>query len=157
MTRKSPLVLLLTTLGAAGTVAAQVPSGAPPASAAESQCPPSLQVQQTPSGAALASGWEARGSNASHLLTHIAIYAGPPGDLMPLTPQAQQRIAKTMTTQWNLAPFPRGYWVACGYAGTSAIATRPLDKGVTSCVAEHDLSNSPPLLKRWSCRGSDQP
>lgn len=148
MTNRSVLSFLLTVLGATGTATAQIPGTT--ATPMPNVCPPSLQVQQT-STLALASGWQTRGSNDTHPLTNIAFYAGPPEEMVQLAPGTVQRKAKTLTSRWLLTPADRVYWVACEYGGTSAIATRPLDKSVTSCVAEHDLNSSPPVLKRWSC------
>lgn len=155
MTTNSLLVFLLVVFGAAGTASAQVTPGTPAPSptsapAMGNQCPASIQVQQTPTGA-LATGWQAQGSARTHPLTNIAFYAGPPEEMVQLAPDSEQRKGKTLTSRWPLTPVDRVYWVACEYAGTSAKATRPLDQSVTSCVAEHDLNTSPPMLKRWSC------
>lgn len=150
MTNKFGLSLLLIVLGANGSAIAQEASGTAAAPMAIS-CPLLLQVQQTPTPA-LASGWQTRGSNDTHPLTNIAFYAGPPEEMAQLAPGSEQRKGKTLTSRWLLAPTDRVYWVACEYAGTSAIATRPLEKNIASCVAEHDLNSSPAVLKRWSCR-----
>jgi hypothetical protein len=150
MTNKFGLSLLLIVLGANGSAIAREASGTAAAPMAIS-CPPSLQVQQTPTPA-LASGWQTRGSNDTHPLTNIAFYAGPPEEMAQLAPGSEQRKGKTLTSRWLLAPTDRVYWVACEYAGTSAIATRPLKENIASCVAEHDLNSSPAVLKRWSCR-----
>lgn len=150
MTNRFGLSFLLTVLGATGAANAQVVSGNTATPLAGS-CPPSLQVQQTPTPA-LASGWQTRVSNDTHPLTNIAFYAGPPEEMAQLAPGSEQRKGKTLTSRWLLAPTDRVYWVACEYAGTSAIVTRPLEKNIASCVAEHDLNSSPAVLKRWSCR-----
>jgi hypothetical protein len=150
MTNQFVLGFLLTVLGAPGAATAQVAS-ATTATPIANVCPPSLQVQQTPT-LALESGWQTRPSNDTHPLTNIAFYAGPPEEMAQLAPSSQQRKAKTLTSRWLLAPADRAYWVACEYAGTSAIATRPLEKDTVSCVTEHDLNSSPATLKRWSCR-----
>lgn len=151
MAHKFGLSLLLIVLGANGAAIAQEAPGtaATPMAIA---CPPSIQVQQTPTPA-LASGWQTRGSNDAHPLANIAFYAGPPEEMAQLAPGSQQHKGKTLTSRWLLAPTDRVYWVACEYAGTSAIVTKPLEKNTTSCVTEHDMNSSPPVLKRWSCRG----
>lgn len=148
MTNRFGLSFLLTVLGATGAVNAQVFSGNP---ATPLACPTSLQVQQTPIPD-LASGWQTRDSNDTHPLTNIAFYAGPPEEMAQLAPGSEQRKGKTLISRWLLAPTDRVYWVACEYAGTSAIAARPLERNITSCVVEHDLNSSPAVLKRWSCR-----
>lgn len=149
MTNKFGLSLLLIVLGASGAaVAQQAPATA--ASPKAIACPPSIQVQQTPL-TAFAAGWQTRSSNDTHPLANISFYAGPPEEMAQLAPSSEQRKAKTLTSRWLLAPTDRVYWVACEYAGTSAIVTRPLEKNIASCVAEHDPNSSPPVLKRWSC------
>lgn len=149
MTNKLFVVFLPIVLGAAGTATAQVAPGAT-ATPLTNVCPPSLQVQQTPLPTA-ASEWQTRGSNDSHPLTNIAFYAGPPEAMAQLAPGSEQRKAKTLISRWTLSPTDHVYWVACEYAGTSAIVTRPLEKNIASCVAEHDLNSSPAVLKRWNC------
>lgn len=150
MTSRSLTVFLLMVLGLIETASAQM-QPSQPHTASESTCPVSIQVQQTPVGE-LAPGWQARGSVRSHPLTNVAFYAGPPDELMQLVPDSEQRKGKTLTSTWQLIPRESVYWVACEYGKTAAINTRPLDKSMTSCVAEHDLNSSPAALKRWSCR-----
>lgn len=151
MTIKFGLSLVLIVLGASGpAIAQEAPGNA--ASPEAIACPPSIQVQQTPSPA-LASDWQTRSSNDTHPLANISFYAGPPEEMAQLAPSSAQRKGKTLTSRWLFAPADRVYWVACEYAGTSATATKPLDKNIASCVAEHDMNSSPPVLKRWSCRG----
>jgi hypothetical protein len=146
-------VVLLTALADIETVAAQVkPSASHPTS--ESTCPASIQVHQTPVGET-APGWQALGSDRNHPLTNVSFFAGAPNERMQLAPDSEQRKGKTLTSTWQLIPHDRVYWVACEYGRTAATNSKPLDNGVTSCVAEHDLNSSPPVLKRWSCR-SDQ-
>ncbi|CAN7184850.1 STY0301 family protein [Acidovorax delafieldii] len=151
MTNKFGLSLSLIVLSASGAAIAQEAPGNAAAHKATA-CPPSIQVQQTPSPA-LISDWQTRSSNDTHPLANISFYAGPPEEMAQLAPSSAQRKGKTLTSRWLLAPTDRVYWVACEYAGTSATATKPLDKNIASCVAEHDMNSSPPVLKRWSCRG----
>lgn len=149
MACKNPLAVILIMLGTASSVWAQQPPSAA-LSPSESVCPRSLQVQQTPSDKG-APGWQVRSSNESHPLFNIAFYEGPPELLVQQAPQRQKRRGKTLSSQWNFSPSTEQYWVACEYSGTSAIATRPLDKNITGCTAEHDLDTSPPTVKRWAC------
>jgi hypothetical protein len=143
-------IFLLAALGCVETVAAQMkPSLAHPTS--ESTCPASIHVHQTPVGGPVP-GWQALGSVRTHPLTNVAFYAGAPEELMQLAPDSEQRKGKTLTSTWQLIPRDRVYWVACEYGRTAATNSKPLDKSVTSCVAEQDLNSSPPVLKRWSCR-----
>lgn len=153
MTSRCLTVLLLAILGAIEPASAQMQPGQPP-TASESMCPVSIQVQQTPVGE-LAPGWQARGSVRNHPLTNVAFYAGPPDELMQLAPDSEQRKGKTLTSTWQLIPRDSVYWVACEYGRTAAINSKPLDKSMTSCVAQHDLNSSPAALKRWSC-GSER-
>lgn len=149
MTSRCLTVFLLTVLGAIEPASAQIkPSQSHTAS--ESTCPVSIQVQQTPVGE-LAPGWHARGSVRNHPLTNVAFYAGPPDELMQLAPDSEQRKGKTLTSTWQLIPRDSVYWIACEYGRTAVINSKPLDKSVTSCVAEHDLNSSPAALKRWRC------
>lgn len=150
MTSRCFAVFLLTVVGATETATAQM-KPIQPHSASESTCPVSIQVQQTPVGE-LTLGWQARGSVRNHPLTNVAFYAGPPDELMQLAPDSEQRKGKTLTSTWQLIPRDSVYWVACEYGRTAAINSKPLDKSMTSCVAEHDLNSSPAALKRWSCR-----
>ncbi len=152
--KKPFLGSLLLAAGMAGAYA----QGAPAATAKAQvvvQCPASIQVQQTPAPVSPA-GWEARGSREAHPLTNVAFYSGPPDEQVQLAPSSSQRKAKVLTSRWSLPPSDRVYWVACEYAGTSAIAARPLDSGAVSCMAEHDLNSAPPVLKRWNCGAGDQ-
>ncbi|MFN7155024.1 MAG: STY0301 family protein [Acidovorax sp.] len=146
---KKTLAVILIALGAASSAWAQQPAGAA-LSPSESVCPRSLQVQQTPSDK-VAPGWQVRSSNDSHPLFNIAFYEGPPELLVQQAPHRQQRRGKTLSSQWIFSPSTQQYWVACEYWGTSAIATRPLDKNITGCTAEHDMDTSPPTVKRWAC------
>lgn len=128
---------------APGADATPTPTGSP--------CPQSLQVQQTPSDK-VPPDWQVRGSDSSYPLYNVGFYEGPPELLVQQVPHRTQRRGKTLHSQWIFTPSTQQYWVACEYFGTSAVATRPLDRSVTGCTAEHDLDRSPPVVKRWSCQ-----
>lgn len=144
------IVFLLLAPGSMALATAQ-PASAPVTTPTDGLCPRSLQVQQTPSDN-VPPDWQVRGSNSSYPLDNVGFYEGPPELLVQQVPHRTQRRGKTLHSQWIFTPSTQQYWVACEYFGTSAVATRPLDKGVTGCTAEHDLDRSPPVVKRWSCQ-----
>ncbi|WP_369817178.1 STY0301 family protein [Acidovorax sp. Leaf78] len=144
------IVFLLIAPGSMALAIAQSAPG-PDATPTGSPCPQSLQVQQTPSDK-VPPDWQVRGSNSSYPLDNVGFYEGPPELLMQKVPHRTHSRGKTLYLQWAFPPSTQQYWVACEYSGTSAVATRPLDKSVTGCKAEHDLNISPPTVKRWSCQ-----
>ncbi|CAN7646089.1 STY0301 family protein [Acidovorax sp. Leaf78] len=120
----------------------------------EGTCPASIQVQQTLTAEPPA-GWQAVGSSRNHYLNNVSLYSGPPEERAHLMPSSERRKGKTWVVTWLLYPQDLPYWVACEYAQTAAVITKPLEKSITSCTVEYDRNISPVIFKRWSCRSGD--
>lgn len=73
-------------------------------------------------------------------LERAAVYLGAPPDLDGLVPDATAKSKGVETVRWQLVRAPADrYWLACSYAGTTAMLARELDKSVSKCAVAYDL------------------
>jgi hypothetical protein len=67
-------------------------------------------------------------------LVNLAVFDGPPEELVQLIHDEETEEGETATIAWDLLPNEeRGYWITCHYANTLVTLTRALPMSVTRC------------------------
>ncbi|MEX0809635.1 MAG: STY0301 family protein [Dongiaceae bacterium] len=67
-------------------------------------------------------------------LVNLAVYDGPPEELVQLIHDEESEDDDTASIAWELvANEGRGYWITCHYANTLVTLTRALPRSVTRC------------------------
>jgi hypothetical protein len=143
---------LATQLAIALLAAVSPASFAQPATA--SSCPQKIEVEERI--ATVPEGWEGGRATATVSLVSVTIYDGPPTEKTPRKFDREDRERRDRIATWNLPPSARGYWISCGYTGTTAAISRRLPDSVRSCAATYERkrpgASSPPAVKRIDCR-----
>ena len=68
------------------------------------------------------------------MLNSVQIFEGHPQDRYGLESDEVAEVGEKSVHLWSLHA-QTGYWVQCGYAGTSVVMAKPLASGVTQCEA----------------------
>ncbi|MEX2201207.1 MAG: STY0301 family protein [Dongiaceae bacterium] len=67
-------------------------------------------------------------------LVNLAVFDGPPEELVQLIHDEESEDGDTATIAWDLFPNEeRGFWITCHYANTLVTLTRALPMSVTRC------------------------
>lgn len=116
----------------------------------QNTCPQRIMVIQTVSGKPH-EGWYDFGTKDEHPLIGVSFSYGPPDQKSLLTPSNESEKGKIATATWTFPESDTNYWVACEYAGTSAVVAKPLSKNISTCTVEYDQRFAAPVAKNWSC------
>lgn len=122
---------------------------------ATTTCPQKVEVEQRV--ASIPEGWEGGRATATVALASVTFFDGPPAEKAALKFDSEDRQKRDRVAYWNLPPGARGYWISCGYAGTTAVISRRLPDSVRSCAVTYERSRKPggggqPAVKRIDCR-----
>jgi hypothetical protein len=134
------LALIMILIGSNGVFAA---SNAP-------VCPAEIQVEQTVIG--LPADWKAADSETQHRFVNVMFSEGEPGDKVILAPSREKKTKRALVSTWVFSPSTTGYWLSCGYTGTSMVVSQKLSEKFTSCQVEYDTAFAVPVAKRLSCK-----
>ena len=119
-----------------------------------SACPQKIEVEQRI--AMVPEGWEGGRATATVALVSVTIYDGPPAEKAPRKFDREDRERRDRVATWNLPTSARGYWISCGYTGTTAVISRRLPDSIRSCAVTYERkrpgASSPPAVTRIDCR-----
>jgi hypothetical protein len=90
-------------------------------------------------------------------LVNLAVFDGPPEELVQLIHDEETAEGDTVTIAWELAPDnARGYWITCHYANTLVTLTRALPMASSRCevVFETQIryADGRRVVRSMSCR-----
>jgi hypothetical protein len=109
------------------------------ARAAEPVCPANLDVDEKAKHSY--AGWTEGREDNPHVLARITIFEGNPKDQASLEGD-QRKTSKTATAStWKLETGTQ-YWMACYYAGTRVMLSRPIPANYRSVVITYDAGVS---------------
>jgi hypothetical protein len=127
-------------------------AGAQPAATAT--CPQKIEVEQRI--ASIPAGWEGGHATATVALASVTFFDGPPAEKAARKFDGEDRQKRDRVATWNLPPSARGYWISCGYAGTTAVISRRLPDSVRSCAVTYERRRpgpgAQPAVKRIDCK-----
>lgn len=122
--------------------------------AATSSCPQKIEVEQR--ATTVPEGWEGGRTTSTVTLASVMFYDGPPAEKAARKFDSEDREKRERIATWNLPPSARGYWISCGYAGTTAVISRRLPDSVKHCAVTYERrrpgSGGPPVVKRIDCK-----
>jgi hypothetical protein len=145
-------LMLSVVVGAAGFLAA---SEQGLAEGAEVVCPFEIEVVQAlrePQNE-----WAEGAESWPSELVNLAVFDGPPEELVQLIHDEETEQGDTATIAWDLLPNEeRGYWITCHYANTLVTLTRALPMSVTRCEVEFETqiryADGRRVVRSMSCR-----
>lgn len=119
-----------------------------------STCPQKIEIEQRI--ASIPQGWEGGHATATVALASVTFFDGPPAEKAARKFDGEERQRRDRVAFWNLPPGARGYWISCGYAGTTAVISRRLPDSVRSCAVTYERrkpgAGGHPAVKRIDCR-----
>ena len=97
---------------------------------AQVACPPTVSVEQK---ASAPNDWSLGYSKDAAELSSVTIFDGSPEELASLKYDDERTVKDEIVQTWELPASPRGYWIVCGYANTTAQLRRKLPDRVRAC------------------------
>jgi hypothetical protein len=115
-------------------------------------CPRTIAVEQKP--AAIPNSWTAADDGLPHRLASVTFFDGPPKEQASLVYDDTASAGKEWTGIWHFGPSPRGFWIACGYSGTSVMFSRRLPAEVKVCRVTYEKEGEGPVgdIQKIDCR-----
>lgn len=118
------------------------------------QCPEQISAEQK--AVAPPAGWTVGASKIPHRLEMVTFFEGPPEEEASLVYDDIKNAGKESVAVWTFAASPRGYWISCGYSGTSVVLSRRLPAGIKTCRVTYDKTVQSaaglPDVKKIDCR-----
>ena len=97
---------------------------------AQIACPSTIAVEQK---ASPPNDWSLGYSKDATELSSVTIFDGPPEELASLKYDDERTGKDEIVQTWELPANPRGYWIVCGYANTTAQLRRKLQDSIRAC------------------------
>jgi len=120
----------------------------------ESLCPATISVEQR--ATAVPEGWEATQSTVTPRIAMVTFFDGPPAERASLKYDSEQKEKREWIATWNLQSGSRGYWIQCGYDGTTMVLSRRLPASVTTCRVTYErrtqAASGLPAVKHVACK-----
>jgi len=124
------------------------------AAAEPAACPDTIAVRQEL--AAAVEGWTPTLDDTPHRLAGITFYDGPPQERASLVSDRTTKAAGKETAVWHFKPQAnRQIFVACSYATTAIILTKPLPPKTASCSVTYSLQTRVaglPVIEKIACK-----
>jgi hypothetical protein len=121
--------------------------------ASDADCPPAIEVEQR---AAPPVGWSLAAATGPRPLARVTFYDGPPDQLASLKYDDRTERADEWIATWHFPRNPRGYWVTCGYEGTTVTLARELPAAARRCQVIYARiaawASGLPLIRSMNCR-----
>lgn len=111
------------------------------------QCPREIQTEQRIAGDQ--PDWTASVEDTRYPLVSIRLSEGEPAGMAWLAPTESKGVA---VQSWSLPSSKEGYWVSCGYGGTSVVLSRRLPEGIKKCTVWFDKDHVPPTALKYQCK-----
>ena len=117
-------------------------------------CPETIAVKQKL--AQPVSGWTDGTNELPNRHASVTFYDGPPEQKASLVNQGETHSKGKDYATWNFgSDLGNRIWIACGYAGTNVVLSRPLAKGVSQCTVTYNPRQNVaglPLIERIVCK-----
>jgi hypothetical protein len=122
------------------------------AASAQVACPPNVSVDQK---AVAPNEWSIDYAKTSPALSSATIFDGAPEEQASLKYDDQRTTKNEIIQTWELPASDHGYWIVCGYNGTTAQLRHKLPADVRACevVLEKGVTfgDGSAIIKRASC------
>lgn len=140
-----------TSLASIGITALVALAFIPPSGASETriECPPAISVAQAVTSTP--EGWLAYGTRDQHPFMAVSFSFGSPDQKASLAPSKEKKKGKSTIATWIFPRSDTDYWIACEYAGTTAVVAKALDRNTGVCTVEYDPGFSSPVAKSLNC------
>jgi hypothetical protein len=121
------------------------------------ECPARIDVNQRL--AAQIPGWSVVPSVAPdempHQLAGVTFFDGNPRERASLVPDKQSKLKASTIASWTFGVSDRAIWIACSYAWTSVVLSRPLPKATRTCsitYSNRDTIAGLPVIEKFDCK-----
>lgn len=107
------------------------------AASGDLRCPETIDTEQRL--ASPAAGWTAAQRRGTGRLVGVTFFDGAPADEASLVYDDTATKGDEWIAIWHFAPnTTRGYWITCGYSGTTIELARALPASITVCRVVYD-------------------